>query len=71
MNYQKITNKEDATQAVLQVRQDVNNYLNDTQLAKDLKMAKLTLYKRLAFNDWKAHEINILNELLNVYNKKD
>lgn len=71
MKYQKITNKEDATQVVLTIRQDVNNFTNDTQLAKDLKMAKLTLYKRLAFNDWKAHEISILNELLNNYNKKD
>ncbi|MDM1542346.1 hypothetical protein [Empedobacter sp. 189-2] len=70
MKYEKITNKEEATQAVLQIRQDINNYTNDTELAKDLKMAKLTLYKRLAFSDWKAHEINTLNELLNSFNEK-
>lgn len=70
MNYEKINTKEQATEVVLQIRQDINNYTNDTQLSKDLKMAKLTLYKRLAFNDWKSHEISILNKLLEEFNKK-
>lgn len=62
--YNQVTNKKEATETVLQIREDVTMYVSDTQLAKDLNIAKLTLYKRLAFSDWKAHEIEVLNEFL-------
>lgn len=62
--YNQVTTKQEATNTVLKIREDVSLYTSDTQLAKDLQIAKLTLYKRLAFSDWKAHEIEVLNEFL-------
>lgn len=68
MKYNKITTHKEATNTILNLRQDINHYTNDDQLAKDINISKLTLYKRLAFSDWKPLEISRINEYLNKIN---
>ncbi|WP_312922191.1 hypothetical protein [Empedobacter brevis] len=70
MIYEKIYTHEQATQAVLLMRQDLTIFINDTELAKSLRLAKLTFYKRLAFSDWKSHEINNINNYIQEINNK-
>lgn len=60
----KITNKEECTAAVLNLRGDITFYTNDKELAKTLQISLLTMYKRLAFSDWKQHEMKRVNEII-------
>lgn len=69
MKYDKIYTHQQATQVVLKMRQDLTIFINDTELAKALQLAKLTFYKRLAFSDWKSHEIENINNYINQINK--
>ncbi|WP_295676164.1 hypothetical protein [uncultured Empedobacter sp.] len=69
MKYDKIYTHQQATQVVLQMRKDLTIFINDSELAKSLQLAKLTFYKRLAFSDWKSHEIENINNYINEINK--